>query len=197
MLPAADLEKLASTTKFSGMTRQQVIALMGTPDATNDVYYWGDGRTDRVDSYNLSPSKDRILDINYDSRDVVTSYGVSSRSCGCPECSAEAPATTFEIVNKQLFRKDAAQAGKSLTIAQLDSMVGQPGKRSFSQNVVGGRVWTNYTEIWRIAGNEHRFLVASGHRGGAMDPEFLHTGPGGLSILSYSLLSLSPRCFGR
>jgi hypothetical protein len=98
-------------------------------------------------------------------------------------------ARKFAVVQK----KNAAREGKTLTIAQLETLLGRAGQRSVSQDVVGARVWTNYTLAWSIAGGEPRFVIASGHRAGG-PLEFLTEGPNAAPIDSYSLIYKAPGC---
>ena len=51
----------------------------------------------------------------------------------------------------------------ALTMAVLDKKLGHTGKIDSSRNVVGGQVWFNYSETWRVEGSPNQFLIADGH----------------------------------
>jgi hypothetical protein len=97
----------------------------------------------------------------------------------------------LKILTTTILKKDGARQGNTLTIAQIEALLGQPGKTSFSRQMAGAQVWVDYTDVWSIAASEHRFLIVSGHQP-ARDWQMGATG--GLPVSSYSLISMAPGC---
>jgi hypothetical protein len=192
----APLKRLAAETKFAGMTRQRIIDLLGAPGfASEDYDTPGAGRTGRIDVYRLSSKNDRSFRIDYDSRDRATGDFIEQEPCSCDACTVHAPAVPLRILTMTILKKDAAREGRTITIPQLETLLGRSGQRSFSQHVVGGRVWVDYTDVWSIAGSEHRFLIASGHQpAGRPSGDSPFGSLGGLPVDSWSLIYMAPGC---
>jgi hypothetical protein len=187
----ASLSRLASATKFIGMTRQQLIELLGEPGFADEEYELGAGRTGRIDSYRLSSKNDRSFRIDYDSGDRATGDMIEEGPCRCADCNSQAPSVPLKVLNMTILKKDTARVGQSLTIGRLESLLGQSGKISLSQQTAGGQVWMDYDDTWSIAGSEHRFLMVSGHRP-ARDWQIGDNA--GLPVYSYSVISMAPGC---
>jgi hypothetical protein len=191
----AALKRLATTTKFAGMTRPRIIDLLGAPGYASEDYYPGAGRTGRIDVYRLSSKNNRSFRIDYNSSDRATGDFIEQEPCGCDSCNSHAPAVPLRILTTTILKKDAAKQGQTITIPQLETLLGRSGQRSFLQQVVGGRVWVDYTDVWSIAGSEHRFLIASGHQpSGEPTGDSPFGSLGGMPVDSWSLIYMAPGC---
>jgi hypothetical protein len=77
-------------------------------------------------------------------------------------CAASAPLLTAGTLNKSgLIR--TIRPEKTLTISELEKLVGSAGKLSRSRQTVGGQVWLSYTETWRVGAAPYRLLMVDGN----------------------------------
>lgn len=184
------LKPLATEHDLKGMTRREVIALLGEPGYADESYF--DGHLDyRIDLYGLSAKNDKSLRVDYDRGDKVTAYDVEGPPCACPDCADVGPdkIVPMETLSRAVLTKHRETSNEEITIAQLEARLGRPGQRSSMMNQVGGQVWVNYEDIWRIANSDHRFFLASGHAPRTQWKSFEDAG-----MLSYSVISLTLEC---
>jgi hypothetical protein len=73
-------------------------------------------------------------------------------------------------------------------------MLGRPGKVDLSRNSVGGQLWLNYSEVWRVYGAPNQFLLADGHvpARDAPNGEIRDKRVG-----SWALISFAPECLAK
>lgn len=190
----AMLKSLPADAIRPGMSRAQIVALLGPPGYANADYRLGVGVTSRIDVYRLSGRNDRSYRIDYDGQDRLIMHAIDESPCDCDLCTDRAPAVPFAAVDRAVLNKTALREGTQLTIGQLESRIGRPGQRIVDRGVSGGQMWVNYVDIWRVTGGEPHYLFASGHRPardwkfGALDNEPLD---------SYDLVTMFPQCLAR
>jgi hypothetical protein len=177
-------------------TREQISALFGPPNYTVEVYHAGVGLTDRFDTYRLSAKNDRSYSVSYNSSGEILHQGIENRPCGCPSCekaakvaSAALPAQTASGFLATL--KNAPSVRQVLSAIELS--VGSHGVSTIDLGVqVGGRAWANYSVVWPIADDDHRFFMATG------SVPMADYAPGkDLPMDSYSLIAVANECLGR
>ncbi len=185
------LHQFAAATEVRGKARSEMIALLGEPGYSAAIYYPGSGQTGRIDIYRLSAANERSYHIDYDADEKVSGAWQETISCGCDLCRGELPSVPFAVLDATILKKDAARAGKGIAVAEFERLLGRPGKQSIVQSPAGGQMWVNYDELWAVAGKEHRFLIASGHRPlrdwrtGPLDNELFE---------SFDLVALTAEC---
>ena len=90
-----------------------------------------------------------------------------------------------------LGQNSAGQGSNRLTEVQVEKLFGSHGAWVESRNTVGGQVWLDYSETWRIAGKPNEFFLADGHipfRQIELDPD--HDKP----FLSWSVITFAQDC---
>jgi hypothetical protein len=162
------LSRLLDGIKVEDLDRQQVLALLGPPGFASESYYPGQGLSGRLDVYRLSARNDRSYTISYEPSGKVTSNSIGAAPCACPRCR-DLPGNTDIIlqdatVTDLLTSKLVSDQLSSTKIAELEDLVGHPGKKTAQHATAGGQAWVDYYVIWRIAGGggDH-FLIGSGH----------------------------------
>ncbi len=183
------MERLMKGLDMTGMPRAKVLALLGPAGYTAEDY----PGPSRIEIYRLSAANDKSLRVDYDSADKVLGYFVESSACSCDACAAGAPVLPSAVLDKSgLTRTTAAQ--RSLTMSAFEKLVGRPGQLNLSHNQVGGQMWLNYSETWRVGGAPHQFLIVDGHtpaRDGPMDA--IADKP----AYSWALVSIAPDCIAK
>jgi hypothetical protein len=164
----AVVREMAKAIKFEGMTRQQVIQLLGMPGYTDEDYALGEGLRGRTDLYRVS-SEGKAYHLWYDSRDDKAS-SIDFEDCHADQWQkySHAPAVSLKVLNATILKKDAARVDSIISIADLAKTLGRAGQSSVSEGRAGGREWIYYQEVWRIEGTAHRFLVVNDHYPGRL-----------------------------
>jgi hypothetical protein len=174
--------------------RATIIAQLGPPGISDELYTPGAGRHARLDIYRLSAKNDRILRIDYDTKDRFEGDDVETGPCGCPACIAALPDTQaivrMDILARAVLKRRNTNT-TAITKGRLDQLVGHAGRPRLTTEQAGGQAWTDYSEIWRIAGPNERYFLASGQvpardRATQQDSEF--------PITSYALVTVGPDC---
>jgi hypothetical protein len=183
------LDRIFADVKLEGMTRTQVLNLLGQPGYSQVTY---PGVT-RFDEYRLSAKNNQNFRIDYDYDGKVTENMIESSPCSCRLCTADVPAVPSAVLQKTglLSGKRDDTVPPSLTMAVLDKKLGHTGKIDSSRNVVGGQVWFNYSETWRIDGSPNQFLIADGHvtwRDAPTDEV------AGKPVGAWALITFAPEC---
>jgi len=182
------LEQLRQQDRFT------IIARLGMPGNSDELYTPGMGRNARLDIYRLSAKDDRVLRLDYDAEDRLESDETETSSCGCPLCS-RAPPDARAVVAMPLLARTVLKAGGPypavMTEGRVEDLLGHPGRSYATVNQVGGQAWADYGEVWRIAGSSDRFFIASGNitvreREQKKDTE--------LPINSYAIVTVGPDC---
>src|SRR5580658_1164632 len=144
--------------------RATIIARLGTPGTSYDLYVPGAGRNARIDLYRLSAKNDRVLSINYDANDRLELDAVEAGSCGCRLCSEASPDARAIVAMDVLARTvlTGSDVPAMVTKGRVESLLGHRGRPYATTSTAGGQAWADYSEIWRIAGAGERFFIASG-----------------------------------
>jgi len=155
------LDHMVAGVKLEGMTRAEMLSLFGEPGYSQVTY---PGAT-RFDQYRLSAKNSQNFRIDYDYDGKVRENMIESSPCTCRLCAADAPAVSNAVLQKSglLGGKRDDTVPLSLIMAKLDKKLGHAGKIDSSRNVMGGQVWFDYSETWRIDGSPNQFLIADGH----------------------------------
>jgi hypothetical protein len=176
-------------------TREQVIALLGPPNYTLDLYNAGSGFTDRFDTYRLSAKNDRSYNITYRSSGEIQHQGIENWPCGCPDCEKAAKAASAALRSQTVSDflttlKGAPSVQQMLSAIEL--RVGNPGVKKIDLGVRrGGQLWAFYLVTWPIADDDHHFFMASGSM-----PMNNYSRGKDLPIDSYSLIAVTNECLG-
>jgi hypothetical protein len=176
-------------------TREQVIALLGPPNYTLDLYSAGSGFTDRFDTYRLSAKNDRSYNITFKPSGKIQHREIENWPCGCPDCEQAANAASAALRPQTVSDfletlKGAPSVPQMLSTIELS--VGNPGVRKIDLDVRrGGQFWAFYLVTWPIAGEDHRFFMASGSM-----PMTNYSRAKDLLIDSYSLIAVTNECLG-
>ena len=183
------LKQMVASLDMVGTPRTKVLEMFGPPGYTAELYPGGA----RMDFYRLSAANDGSLRFDYESGSTVTRYSIESSGCRCESCNPAAPAVTAAALNQSGLIRDGAPE-KTLTMSQFEKLVGRAGDLSRSPQTVGGQVWLNYTETWRVDPAPHRFLIVDGHVP-------LRSAPtqevGDKPVLSWALISFQPGCLAQ
>ena len=191
------LAGLPSLEQMQQQARATIIARLGMPGISYELYTPGMGRQARLDIYRLSAKNDRVFRIDYDAKDRLKSDEVESSSCGCPLCS-QVPADTNAIVAMRVLARTALMGSGPYpavtTRRQVEVLLGHAGQPHSVIEQIGGQAWVDYSDIWRIAGAGERFFIASGYvtvrdRETREDAE--------LPITSYAIATVGPDCPSR
>jgi hypothetical protein len=190
------LTAIFSKRKLEGMSRTEVLKLLGQPGYSAIVY---PGNT-RIDEYRLSAKNDRSYRIDYelDSKNIYDdrAHGdyIESSACSCPACATDAPAVPIATLQKTglLNLKRDATVPANLRMSTLEKQLGR-GKVQSSRDVTGGMVWFNYSETWRVNHNDadgspNQFFIADGHVPwrDAPNDEISGQPTGGWSVVSFA-----------
>jgi hypothetical protein len=177
--------------------RATIIARLGLPGNSDELYTPGMGRQGRLDIYRLSAKNDHVFRIDYDAKDRLESDEIEVNSCGCPRCS-EAPPEARATVAMDLLARTVLTGSDVVATAttkgEVEAMLGHAGQSYAAIQQVGGQAWTDYGEIWRIAGAGERFFIASGDvttrdRATRQDAQ--------LPITDYAIVTVGPDCPSR
>jgi hypothetical protein len=177
--------------------RATIIARLGLPGNSDELYTPGMGRHARLDIYRLSAKNDRVLRLDYDAQDRIESDEIEASSCGCPRCSEALPDARAMVTIDALARTVLKEAGPYpivMTKGQVENLLGHAGRSYAMIEQVGGQAWTDYGETWRITGAAQRFFIASGEltvrdRAARQD--------GQLPITDYAIVTVGPNCPSR
>jgi hypothetical protein len=177
-------------------TREQVIALLGPPNYTLDLYSAGYGFTDRFDTYRLSAKNDRSYSITYKPSGEIQHQEIENWPCGYPDCEKAAKVASAALRPQSVSDFLASLKGAPSVPQMLSTIkfsVGNPGVKKIDLGVRrGGQSWAFYLVIWPIAGDDHRFFMASGSM-----PMVNYSRDKDLPIDSYSLIAVTNECLGR
>jgi hypothetical protein len=179
---------------LAGRERDQVVGLLGAPGYASETFGIGSGLRYRFDVYRLSAKNDASYAIEYDAQGKGIRGLIDTVGCACPPCGDEAPAAPVDGLRSGLQTQGAAEAGTGIKIARLESLVGRPGKRSVNTNAAGGQAWVHYTEVWRLAGEAHGFLIAEGAR---VARDWSADAFAEAMVESYSIVTMMPDCLAR
>jgi hypothetical protein len=177
--------------------RATIIARLGLPGNSDELYTPGMGRHARLDIYRLSAKDNRVLRLDYDAQDRLESDETEATSCGCPACS-KAPSDPRAVVAMAVLARTVLKGGgfnpTVITKGRVEGLLGHAGGPYATVEQVGGQAWADYGEIWRIAGSGERFFIASGYitvrdREQQKDSE--------LPITSYAIITVGPNCPSR
>ena len=176
-------------------TREQVIALLGSPNYTLDRYNAGYGFTDRFDTYRLSAKNDRSYNITFEPSGEIQHQGIENWPCGCPDCEKAAKvagaALKAQTVSDFLATLKGAPSVPQM-LSTIELIVGNPGVKKIDLGISRGRqFWAFYLVTWPIAGDDHRFFMASGSL-----PMINYSGDKDLPIDSYSVIAVTNECLG-
>ena len=191
---------LAGLPELQQMQRQDratIIARLGQPGTSSELYTPGAGRHARLDIYRLSTKNDHVLRIDYDAEDKLNGDSVDSMSCGCPLCSKASPDMHANVRMDVLARTVLRGSDVNTTVTtkgRLDGLLGRAGQQYATIDQFGGQAWNNYGEIWHIVGSAERFFIASGQvplrdRARQQDDE--------LPITAYAIVTVGPDCLSR
>ena len=185
------LDRLLAGVKVQGMTRTQVIGLLGKPGHAAADY---PGPT-RQDEYRLSAANFKAYRIDYDQDDKAVEGMIEDGACECPFCTANAPVVSGAVLEKSSLLKKTELSTppqfQALTLTKLDKLLGSEGERHSSNHPAGGQVWFNYSEVWRVSGAANQFFFAEGHVP-FRDVEMGQIGK--LRVDSWTLISYAPDC---
>ena len=175
--------------------RATIIARLGMPGNSDELYTPGVGRQARLDIYPLSAKDDRVLRLDYDAQDRLESDETEASSCGCPLCS-KAPSDTRAVVAMAVLARTVLTGGglypTVMTKGRVESLLGHAGRPYATVNQVGGQAWADYGEIWRIAGSSKRFFIASGYIGYITVRDREKQQDAELPITSYAIIAVGP-----
>ena len=174
--------------------RATIIAHLGTPGISYELYAPGKGRQRRLDLYRLSAKNDRVYRVIYDAEDRVDREDVDTGPCRCALCSQASPdehaAVTMEVLARVVLVPNPGTSSFT-TKGRVDGLVVQPGRPYATTDQAGGQAWSNYGEVWRIAGTASRFFIASG----SVPVRDRETRPDAeLPIHSYTIVTAGPEC---
>jgi hypothetical protein len=177
--------------------RSTIVARLGMPGNSDEMYAPGMGRYARLDIYRLSAKDDRVLRLDYDAQDRLESDETEASSCGCPLCSKAPSDTRAAVAMAVLARTLLAASGLHpavMTKSRLEDLLGHPGRPYAMVNQVGGQAWEDYGEVWRIAGPSERFFIASGH---IAVRDWEQQKDAELHMASYAIITVGPNCSSR
>jgi len=189
----AMVSQLETANQLSGMDRTKVIALLGTPGYAARRFSMGVGSLGHYDMYRLSTKNDRAYVIVYDASDKVTNERIETQACACPLCTADAPAISDAGFRTTLLKEEDVRQNRNVTIAAFEALVGKPGTHSSKTDMAGAQLWVNYTDVWRVAGKDHDFLLAEGkHQAKDWSSDTFGEG----LVSAYAFITLTPECAG-
>ena len=177
--------------------RATIIAHLGLPGNSDELYAPGMGRQGRLDIYRLSAKNDRVLRLDYDAQDRIESDEIEASSCGCPRCSEALPDERAMVTMDVLARTVLTGGGLYPTVmtkGRVEGLLGHAGQSYAMIEQVGGQAWTDYGETWRITGAAERFFIASGDvtvrdHAARQDDQ--------LPITDYAIITVGPDCPSR
>jgi hypothetical protein len=152
------LDKLVAGIDLNGYSRARVLSIFGKPGYSSDLL----PEHTKIEEYRLSAANNKAFRIDYDAGSKVTSYSVEASGCECPLCADDAPELPAAVLHNSRLMRASTSPG-SFTMAALEKMLGRPGKVDLAHNTVGGQVWLDYSETWRLEGQPHQFLIVDGH----------------------------------
>lgn len=191
------LATLPTLEQMQQRDRDAIIAALGMPGNSDELYTPGMGRRGRLDIYPLSAKNDRVLRIDYDAKDRFKSDAIEASACGCPRCSEVPRNASAKLAMKTLANTVLTGNGDfatATTKGHVEGLLGQAGWSFSAIQQVGGQAWANYGEIWRIAGASERFFMANGgvtarDRGALQDAQ--------LPITDYAIVTVGLNCPSR
>jgi hypothetical protein len=176
-------------------TREQVIALLGPPNYTLDLYHAGSGFTDRFDTYRLSAKNNRSYNITFKPSGETQHQGIESWPCGCPDCEKAAKVTSAALrpqVVSDFLTTLKGESSVPQMLSAIEFSVGNQGVKKIDLGVrSGGQFWAFYLVIWPIADDDHHFFMASGSM-----PMVNYSQEKDLPIDSYSMIAVTNECLG-
>ena len=191
------LAGLPGLAQMQTQDRAAIIARLGMPGNSDELYTPGMGRQSRLDIYRLSARNDRVFRIDYDAKDRLKSDAVEASACGCPLCSevpAKAGATLAMDTLAHSVLTGSGDVATPATKSQVERLLGHGGHSYAAIHQAGGQAWAGYGEVWRIAGPGERFFIASGDvtaRDRAARPDAQ------LPITGYAIITVGPDCPSR
>ena len=171
---------------------QAVIQWLGMPGYTDEDYALGEGLRSRPDLYRLSAKGDVGYHLWYDASDKLSSIDFEQCYPDRMQKYSNAPTVPIEVLNSTILKKAAAQINRSISIANLEKMLGKAGQGSASEGMGGGRSFVHYEEVWKIAGTAHRFLLVYNHYPGTLP--IRAPAPGSLAVTLFDVLDVAPGC---
>jgi hypothetical protein len=183
------LGQLMAGVKLDGVPRTKVVGLFGQPGYSAESY----PERSKIEVYRLSAANDRSFRVDYDSGNRVTGYFVDNSPCSCDTCTAGVPVLSAAVLDKSGLMRTAPRQGR-LTMSAFERMLGQRGQVQLSHNRVGGQMWLNYTETWRVGSASHQFLMVWGHTPARDAPT---DAIGDKFVESWALVSFMPECLAK
>lgn len=183
------LDRMVAGVELTGMPRAKVLDLFGQPGYSVENY---PGHS-RIDEYRLSAGNDKNFRIDYNAEGNVTGDFIESSPCNCPLCTTKAPLLSAAVLKKNGLLQDQPPS-QNLTVTAFEKKLGSQGQLDLSHNVVGGQMWLNYSETWRISDTPNQFLIADGHVPARTAPT---NEIGDKLIESWALVSFAPECLAQ
>ncbi len=110
-------------------------------------------------------------------------------------CRADAPAATMAAVQESgLLAKGDGYVPAGLTMGGIEKKLGVSGKIHTSRPVMGGQVWFNYTETWRIGDQPGQWFLADGHVTWRNAPD---DSVGNQPVQSWAIVTFAPDCLAQ
>jgi hypothetical protein len=183
------LDRMVAGVELTGMPRAKVLDLFGQPGYSAENY----PGPSRIDEYRLSARNDKTFRIDYNAEGHVTEDSVESSPCNCPLCTTKAPPLSVAVLRKKGLLRDEPPS-ENITVAAFEKKLGGQGQLDLSHNVVGGQVWLNYSETWRISDTPNQFLIADGHVPARTAPTDEISDK---LIESWALVAFAPECLAQ
>ncbi len=156
------LQQLAATHSIIGMSRQELIQLLGDPGMSQQTAFPGSMLPGgRMDFWRLSARNDESFRVGYGPDGKVATSTMEADSCSCQSCG-DAGEKTPTIDSGHLRDDLWGKTDTGLTFADVEQIAGVPGQRETVPSTVAHQVWVRYIEQWRVGGELPRFFVASG-----------------------------------
>ncbi len=157
-----DFATVVPESRLIGMTRAEILALLGEPGLSERYYYYsGAGPQGRVDFYRLSAANNPSFRLDYAEDDKVKSVLLEASPCVCALCNSESRVSRAVLERTLLASSSTTQPASSM--AEIEKLIGAAGKSDVTKNTVGGQLWANYSEVWRLSDDPNGYFIASGH----------------------------------
>jgi hypothetical protein len=156
------LQQLAANHPIIGMSRQQLIQLLGDPGMSQQNAFPGSMLPgSHMDFWRLSARNDESFRVDYGPDGKVATSTMEGDSCACQSCG-DAGDKTPRIDSGRLRDDLWGKTDTGLTFSDLEQMSGVPGQRETVPSTVLHQVWVKFSEQWHVGGELPRFFVASG-----------------------------------
>jgi len=194
------LESLPAAVLARNARRQDVVGLLGQPGLTTESFAFGADRAGRREAYRLSRVNDRTLKIVYDPQKRVESHEVSPPGCTFPAAAATSTVPK-PLVTEKLVKLGRGPGGEQqfMTVAEFSARVGVPATYWWAHATTGGRNWMTFGKVWRLAGEQRRYLsvassIAVPYSAEPPSPDVLKLMDADNSIGGFQLVTFWPDC---